>query len=114
MRLDKGLSQLDMARLLQVSETMVTLWELNRNHPTPKFARRIIEFLGYTPFLENESLGNRLYWARLVSGKTQAEVSKEIGVDESNLRWIELDVRKPLRKTREKIEGFVENALRTR
>ncbi|MFN0177064.1 MAG: helix-turn-helix domain-containing protein [Saprospiraceae bacterium] len=113
-RLDSGLSQLDVARLLQVSETMVTAWELNRNQPTAKFAKVIIDFLGYIPFPENESLAKQLYMARLVSGKTQQEVSKEIGVDESNLRWIELGVRNPFSKTREKIEGFVEVTLQAR
>ncbi|MCC7465778.1 MAG: helix-turn-helix domain-containing protein [Saprospiraceae bacterium] len=110
-RLDRELLQADVAEILNASEAMVTAWELNRNEPTAKFAKRIIEFLGYVPFQNPESLAKRLYLARLISGKTQEEVSKEIGVDESNLRLIELGVRTPFRKTREKIEWFLEEAL---
>ena len=110
-RLDHGLSQADVARILYASGTMVMAWELNRNQPTAKFAKRIIEFLGYVPFQNHESLAKRLYLARLISGKTQEQVSNEPGVDESNLRLIELGARTPFLKTREKIERFVENAL---
>ncbi len=93
---------------------MVANWELNRNQPTAKFANRIIVFLRYVPFQESESLAKRLYIARMVSGKTQEQVSKEMGVDESNLRLVELGVRTPFRKTRQKIERFVEDALSAR
>ena len=111
-RLDRRLSQLEVARVLNVSETMVTAWELSRNMPTAKFAKAIIEFLGYIPFeVEGSSIGKQLYYARLISGKTQAEVSKEIGVDETTLRYFELGVRRPFRKTSEKIEKFVREAL---
>jgi DNA-binding transcriptional regulator YiaG len=44
-RLDRGLSQPDVARVLKVSTDMVTCWELNRNQPTAKFAKAIIDFL---------------------------------------------------------------------
>lgn len=110
-RLDIGLSQADIARVLKASETMVTVWELNQNEPTAKFAKKIIEFLGYVPFLEHESLDKRTHLTRLVSGKTQEQVLKEINVDESNLRLIDLGVRILFRKTREKIEQFIKNVL---
>ncbi len=94
---------------------MVTNWELNRNRPTAKFAKRIIEFIGYFPFAHDGcSIGKQLYYARLVSGKTQKEVAAIIGCDVSNLRCIELDQRKPGMETREKIENFISYALRSK
>jgi transcriptional regulator with XRE-family HTH domain len=50
----------------------------------------------------------------MVTGKTQEEVAEKIGVDESTVRWIELGTRMSFCKTREKIEAFVEEALRVR
>ncbi len=69
-RLDRGLSQPDVAKILKVTTDMVTCWELNRNQPTAKFAKAIIDFIGYFPF-QSTSLGEQLYYARLITGKTQ-------------------------------------------
>ena len=110
-RLDRGLSQSEVASLLKVSEPIVTAWKLNHNSPTAKFAQRIIEFLSYFPFPDSFSLGKRLFNARLASGKTQREVAVGIGSDTSNLRRIELDLQRPFGKTREKIEAFIRSAV---
>lgn len=107
-RLDRGLSQPDVAKILKVSTDMVTCWELNRNQPTAKFAKAIIDFLDYIPFkVDDCSIGKQLYYARLITGKTQKQVAKIIGCDTSNMRRIELDQRVPQDKTRGKIEDFI-------
>ncbi len=113
-RLDRGLSQSQVAEALNVTTDTVTYWETNRCEPTAKFAKRIIEFLGYMPFQETDTFAKRLYWARLTAGKTQEEIAKELDCDESNLRRLELGTQSPLRKTREKIEQFIEEALHVR
>lgn len=88
---------------------MVTNWELNRNQPTAKFARSIIEFLGYMPFsLEDCSIGKKLYYARLVTGKTQKQVAKVIGCDASNLRYIEMEQRNPRVDLHKKIQKYIQ------
>lgn len=111
-RLDRGLSQAELARMLKVTTDSVTGWELNRHHPTSKFAMSIIEFLGYLPFLhEGLPIGKRLIYARLVTGKTQRQVAIMLSCDPSNLRHIELDQRKPSTKTLKKIQHFIYSAL---
>ena len=110
-RLDRGLTQPQVAELLQVTTDTVTYWETNRNHPTPKYAKAIIAFLGYLPFTESPTLGKRFYHARLMAGKTQEEVAKMTGCDESNLRLIELERRKPRGQTMRKIEEFMEGVF---
>ncbi len=91
---------------------MVTCWELNRNQPTAKFAKAIIDFLGYIPFeVEDSSIGKQLYYARMISGNTQKQVANLIGCDASNLRYIELDQRKPGVETKRKIEEYFRIAL---
>ena len=100
-RLDRGLSQSAVAKILNVTPDTVTGWEMNRHQPPAKLAKAIIGFLGYMPFASEEgSLGKRLHLARLVNGMTQEEAAKMIGCDESNLRFIELDKRQPHPGTR--------------
>jgi transcriptional regulator with XRE-family HTH domain len=95
------------AKLLKVTTDSVTGWELNRYEPQARLAKRIIHFLGYFPFNTEElSIGSKLYYARLISGMTHEQVAKEIGCDESNLRYIELGLRNPGIKTLRKIECF--------
>lgn len=53
-RLDRGLSQPEVARALNVATDTVSGWELNRNQPSLKHAKAITDFLGYIPFeIEN-------------------------------------------------------------
>lgn len=113
MRLDRGLSQADVAKVLHVTPDTVTGWELNRHEPPPKSAALIISFLGYFPFTSDDlSLGKQLHYARLIAGKTQRQAAKEIGCDESTLRLIELDQSKPQPGTQLKIQDFINDTLR--
>jgi transcriptional regulator with XRE-family HTH domain len=107
-RLDRGLSQPDVAKILEVTADTITGWELDHHEPPAKFASRIISFLGYNPFkVDGLYLGKQLYYARLISGKIQREVAEIIDCDTSNLRRIELDQRKPRAETRRRIEEYV-------
>ncbi|MCB9284582.1 MAG: helix-turn-helix transcriptional regulator [Lewinellaceae bacterium] len=54
-RLDRGLSQPEVARILKVATDTITGWELNRNQPSLKHTKAITDFLGYIPF-EAENL----------------------------------------------------------
>lgn len=113
-RIDRGLSQPQVAKVLNVTTDTVTYWETNRNEPTAKFARAIIEFLGYLPFsFDESSIGKQLYYARLITGNTQKQVAKAIGCDASNLRYIELDSRRPHGFVKQQIQAFIEKALET-
>ncbi|MCG3165578.1 MAG: hypothetical protein POELPBGB_01346 [Bacteroidia bacterium] len=111
-RLDRKLSQLDVAKILFVTEDSVTGWELNRFTPTPKYIKGIVSFLGYVPIEWNKgSLGTRLHYARLISGLTLEQLAKHIGCDESNLRVIELDKRTPRNGTLEKLSEFIQSVF---
>lgn len=111
-RLDRGLSQPDVAKILKVTTDSIIGWELNRNHPTSKFAKAVINFLGYFPFTgDDHSFGEQLYYARLITGQTQRQVADQIGCDESNLRYIELGQRNPQPKTLKKIQEYVKDAF---
>ena len=97
--------------MLGVYRDTITHWEWNEHEPTVQYASRIIAFLGYFPFsFETAPLDKQLYYARLITGKLQVEVAKEIGCDHTSLCRIEQGLRKPYRRMREKIQGFVNAA----
>jgi transcriptional regulator with XRE-family HTH domain len=48
-RLDLGLSQADVARLLEASENSIWNWENGRSTPALRFMPRIVSFLGNSP-----------------------------------------------------------------
>lgn len=111
-RLDRGLSQSEVAKILQVTTDSVTGWELNRHEPPARLAKRIIEFIGYVPFdAYEQSIGRQLYLARLISGMTQRQVAKKIGCDPSSVRYIELDRRRLQYRLRQSVTEFVESVL---
>lgn len=111
-RLDRDLSQSEVAKILKVTTDTITNWELNRHEPPTRLAKRIIEFIGYVPFDGYEqSIGRQLYLARLVSGMTQRQVAKKIGCNSSSVRYIELDQRRLQYRLRLSVTEFVESVL---
>jgi transcriptional regulator with XRE-family HTH domain len=107
-RLDRGLSQPHVAKIFNVSTDTVTGWELNRNKPQARLAKKIIQFLGYVPSIGSQaSLGKRLRQARQILGHSQEMAGKRMGCDESNIRQIELGQRNPMSHTEQKIEKYI-------
>lgn len=107
-RIQRKLSQSQVAKIIGVSTNTITFWEKNRNHPTEKFASKIIKFLGYFPFeWEHENLQTQVKYARMVSGHTLKHMGKEIGVDSSTIYKIFNGKSKPQDETLEKIQKYV-------
>ncbi len=106
-RLDRGMSQPQVAKLIKVTTDTVTGWELNRFEPQARLAKRIIKFLGYLPSNgKPESIGWTLRQARMVLGHTQKQAAKRMNCDESNIRQIESGKRYPRVETSRKIERY--------
>lgn len=53
-RMDREMFQIDVSKLLNVSEDTITFWENGRTHPQQRFHKKIIEFLGYHPIIERK------------------------------------------------------------
>ena len=106
-RLDKGMSQPEVAKTLEVTTDTVTNWELNRNVPTAKFAKRILEFMEYVPNEWRDApFHKRLFYSRMITGKTQRQVASEIGLDLSTIQFAERSKRNTIHKTRRKIFDY--------
>jgi len=113
-RLDRGLSQVEVARQLKVTTETVTGWELNRHEPKTTLVKRIYGFLGYCPCaLGSNSIGDRLRQARLCLGHTQKQAASKINCDCSNIRLIEKGLREPQMTTRRKLDEYIRKAFET-
>ncbi|MBE7487024.1 helix-turn-helix transcriptional regulator [bacterium] len=58
--MDLGLSQVEAAKRLRVNEGTVVKWERGYLKPAPRHIPRLIAFLGYSPFLEGDTLSEEL------------------------------------------------------
>ncbi len=107
-RLKRGLTKRTVAKLFKVGIDTVIDWEYGRKPPPAKYAKAIIDFLGYIPFCQvNPTLGKQLYHARLVNGKTQKQLAKIIGCDTETITRIESGNINIQDKTRIKIEKYL-------
>jgi transcriptional regulator with XRE-family HTH domain len=87
-RLDLGLRQKDLARLLKANVNTVTNWEVGRSTPALRHVPGIIRFLGYVPFSGGDTLPERLVAYRRIHGLSQKRLAAQLGVDPSTLaRW---------------------------
>lgn len=113
-RLDRNLSQPQVARVIGVTTDTITNWELNRNTPEAKQAAKIISFIGCVPQeWGRASLRERLYYARQVKGVTHRQLAKELKIDASTIGATEAEKRNPSKKTTLKIKYFIETALKS-
>ncbi len=87
--------QREVAKLLKVSTNTVTNWELNRTEPKHRLLPAIVEFLGYNPLPEGESVSTQLVLHRKALGLSQKEMARRLGVNPGTLSRWERGERKP-------------------
>jgi transcriptional regulator with XRE-family HTH domain len=88
-RIDLKLLQSQVALILGVEEVTIWNWENNRSSPQLHYIPRIIKFLGYTPFdNQDKTIGEKIVNARCLLGITQKELANRLSVDPGTLgRW---------------------------
>ena len=94
-RLERGLFQKDVAKLVGVCTDTVTNWEKNRSNPDLRALPGVVEFLGYDPRPADQFVANQLTHARQARGLTQRELAQILRVDPSTLSKWELGIREP-------------------
>lgn len=79
-RLDLGLKQDDVAKMLGVSTTSVAYWERNVSFPSLGVMPQLAEFVGYNPYgdLLKLEAPERIATARNILGLTQKEAAKKL------------------------------------
>jgi hypothetical protein len=85
-RRELGLLQREAAALMGVSTATVVLWEKNRARPVAAQFRPLVEFLGYDPTPEPQTLGERLEAKQRSLGASLAQVARYLGWDPGSLR----------------------------
>ena len=88
-RIEKGLSQKAVSKLLGVTEDSITFWENGRSQPQVRYYPCVLSFLGYYPFEhETESMAGKLKQVRFCKGWTCNHFAHVLGVDVATVtRW---------------------------
>jgi len=107
-RIDRGLSKVELAKILDISPLTIGSWENHHKHLIPRMRKKIIDWLGYVPPLgvDENSLGGRLYIYRSINGLNQKDISKMLKMDRSAITKIESN-RDVLLNYTQKVESFI-------
>jgi len=106
-RIERRLTQSNAVAFLSVLVETLHNWETGKTTPPVKYWPAIMEFLGYCPYQNARSLGDRLRLHRMHRGLTFKTVAKIIGVDPGSIvRW-ERGGREPRGKYRDLVLDFV-------
>jgi transcriptional regulator with XRE-family HTH domain len=84
-RLERGLRQVDLAEILQVTPSTVVHWEQGSTSPLPSDGPVIATFLGHLPAMGN-GLSGRMLRFRFAKGLTQRAAAELAGVSEDGWR----------------------------
>jgi transcriptional regulator with XRE-family HTH domain len=107
-RLDLGLLQKEIAQEIGVTKDTIYLWESNTTTPAIRYMPKIIQFLGYAPYLTLcQSLSERLKMCRTHLGMSQEQLAKTLGVDVSTLAKWERGESQPTERSLQLIEAFL-------
>jgi transcriptional regulator with XRE-family HTH domain len=88
-RLKRGLLQKEVAAVLGLTVNTVVGWEIGRAEPKVSYIPAILGFLGYDPFPEAASFGERLRAERWRRGLIQHQLARLLHVTQTTLSKLE-------------------------
>ena len=95
-RLNLGLLQKDVAKIIGTTESTIWNWENNYVTPCISNISKIIHFLGYEPYdTSNKTLGDKILIYRKLHGLSQKKFARLLGIDPSTLGHWERGKTKP-------------------
>lgn len=108
-RLDRGLSQDELARALGVSGSSVMNWERNATEVATRFLPKVTAFLGYDPReARSDHLGERIRTLRERQGLSQEGLAAKLGLNPSTVNaWERGQVRKLFPRVKRQFEAFL-------
>lgn len=109
-RHELGLLQRQVARKLRVTLNTVIDWEKDRVEPELRYWPNIISFLGYDPYPEPRTLGEKLRSQYRALGIARKEAAARLGMDENTLQRYETGIWSPKSdRARRLIKKFLED-----
>ena len=99
--------------LLKVNEFTVCGWENNKKAPAVRYLPRIIEWLGYDPYPDPQTLGEQIAARRRQLGLSRKRLAKKLGMDEMTLAHIEEGASKPKGRHLTALTEFVSTGSET-
>ncbi len=84
-RIELGLLQRDVAKIVGVSEDCITFWENNKTDPTAKHVAKIIHFIGELPPILPNTFAGKIKAYRYAHGLTHAQMGELVGVNASTI-----------------------------
>jgi DNA-binding transcriptional regulator YiaG len=102
-RIDQGMIQKDVAKLLCAGVWNVRNWEVGHSTPAIRFLPAIIRFLGYDPRPIPETFAAKLTHLREGMGLSQEALGRLIGADESAVNDWEAGLHEPTKKSLAKV-----------
>jgi transcriptional regulator with XRE-family HTH domain len=111
-RLSLGHLKRDVAARMHVNPSTIANWEKGRTEPPVAFWPRIMTFLGYCPYQQARSFGERLWLHRTHQGLSVRQLAKLLGVDSGSLSRWETGERRPCRHSRKAISAWIADSRR--
>ena len=106
-RMQLGLLQKGAAKRIGVETGVYRYWESDRGKPIVQQMPGIIKFLGYDPYPEPKTIGERIKARRRELGLTQVALAKHLGIAHVTVvRW-ERGERHPRRRVSQVMEAFL-------
>ena len=74
---------------------MIRNWKNNTTTSPVRYLPRIIEFVGYDPFLTRQCLGEEIARTRWRLGLSRKRLARKLGMDEATIARVEEEASKP-------------------
>jgi len=105
-RLDLGLLQSEAAVQIGVTADCVSEWEGGRSRPDAPLVPKVMDFLGYCPYIPPKTFAEWLRMAREGFGLSQAALARALGIDKGNVSQWERDQTRPWPRTVARLRKF--------
>ena len=109
-RIELGLLQIDVAKIVGVCEDSITGWENNRNEPQVTHYPKIIQFLGYVPFdVDRSTLGGQIKLYRYLNGLSQKKLALKLEINQSTILDYEKNTHGPSQIILAKLKSLLDH-----
>lgn len=110
-RIELGLLQKEAAERLGLDECTLANWEKGRTYPAVRFLTRLIDYLGYRPFPDPKTIGERLRSKREALGLSRKRLAAQLGIDDGTLQRYENGTWHPGSRSRDILERFLGRSI---